>query len=199
MGKSLLVSVAGVIGVGKTTLATLLADRLGAYMIHEEYANNPFLARQIAGDKQAGLASELYFLLGRARQLNKDNFSDGGWAVCDYVFEKNRIFAELSLDERQLAIYTEVERSVRLVIGSPRVVVYLRDTAENCLERIKGRARAYEQGIQMGWLARLGQAYDELFERWDICPVVRVDCAAEDTLDAEVLEKVAGEILALGE
>jgi len=95
-----LIAIAGIIGVGKTTLATKLAQLLNARLILEEYDKNPFLPRQIAGDAQAALPSELFFLMSRARQLAPENIDVSELHICDYLFEKNRIFAEIFLNNR---------------------------------------------------------------------------------------------------
>lgn len=175
-----LIAVAGVVGVGKTTLARELSNLFSAGLICEEYDLNPFHPRQLGGDHDSALASELFFLLSRARQLAPEAIAGEATVLCDYLFEKNRIFAELTLDEHQLGIFTEVERIVAARIATPTIVIYLRDTVDNCLDRITRRNRELESNITAAWLGRLGQCYDELFDRWETCPVLRLDCSEYD-------------------
>ncbi len=171
-----LIAVSGLIGVGKTTLANQLATLLSGRMIHEEYFNNPFLARQFQGDREAALPSELYFLLSRARQLDRTNLQGSPIAVCDYIFQKNRIFAGLCLDSEQFAIYDRVERSILPYLTRPSIVIYLNDHIENCLQRIAGRGRDYERTISAEWLERLHRKYETMFEYWSDCPLIRIEC-----------------------
>ncbi|MBN1764839.1 MAG: deoxynucleoside kinase [Sedimentisphaerales bacterium] len=190
MPDSGLIAIAGIIGVGKTTLAQNLSPMLDGELVLEEYDQNPFLALQIAGDRQAGLASELFFLLSRARQLNPYNLNGTRPAVCDYIFQKNRIFAARYLDEHQFAIYDEVESAVKTQIVSPRTVIYLKDSVENCLSRIARRGRDYEKPITADWLKKLDHDYESLFQSWDICPVIRVDCHSWDLRQLEYVYKI---------
>lgn len=187
MTDSRLIAIAGLIGVGKTTLARNIAPGLNAHLIHEEYGKNPFLARQFAGDKDAALPSELFFLLSRAGQLEKKTISTYPIVICDYIFQKNRIFARLNLNVHQMAIYDEVERAIIPHITRPDVVIYLHDTVENCLKRIAGRGRHYEAKILPDWLEQLSQAYDDFFETFDDCKLIRIDC---DQVDLRLEESI---------
>lgn len=179
-----LISIAGIIGSGKTTLARQLANLLPAQLILEEFDLNPFLPRQVKGDAMAALPSELFFLLSRAKQLCPEhlhpqkalNLNSGFTAVSDYIFEKNLIFAQLFLDERRFDIFREVEASVMPVITSPSLVIYLIDTVENCLSRIHERGRDFEKSITPAFLAKLDEAYNELFGTWNSSPVLRIHC-----------------------
>jgi len=195
MSKGGLIAVAGIIGVGKTTLAQGLADILSGRVILEEYDRNPFLASEFAGRKDAALPSELFFLLSRARQLYKQAITDDETAVCDYIFDKNRIYAEFNLAADQLAIYRQVEASIEPHLARPQIVIYLRDTIENCLGRIARRGREYEKNISSSWLSRLHAAYEELFNRWSYCPVIRIDCARDDIRRQETVKRIAGQLL----
>lgn len=175
-----LIAIAGIIGVGKTTLARQLSNIFSRRLICEEYDTNPFLARQLAGDRDAALASELFFLLSRARQLDRPSSAAQSPAVADYVFHKNRIFAELSLDQRQMGIFDEIEAIVAAGIAAPDIVIFLRDSVDNCHQRIIKRARPFEATITAPWLDHLARKYDQLFNTWDLCPVLTVDCREYD-------------------
>jgi deoxyguanosine kinase len=169
-----LVSIAGLIGVGKTTLATKLSERLSAKLLLEPYDTNPFLPKVYAGRTDLALHSQLYFLLNRAEQLNPANFIPAQMLFTDYVFEKDLIYAKQLLNHSQFSIYEKLYPLCAQSVTKPILVVYLRDTAENCLDRIHRRNRPYEQEINSQFLSRLDAAYERLFAQWTDCPVIRI-------------------------
>ena len=190
-----LISIAGLIGVGKTTLADNLSEMMGGEVIYEKFKENPFLARQFSGCRQSALPSELFFLLTRAQQLAVEYYQSGKLYISDYIFQKNRFFAGMSLDARQMEIYDEVEEAVSLVINKPDIVIYLYDTIENCLERINNRGRDFERSISSDFLAKLHSKYTECMASWDLCPVVKIDCSKYDLRELEDVAKVRDMVL----
>jgi len=183
-----LVSIAGLIGVGKTTLATKLSKRLNAELLLEPYDTNSFLPRVYAGKQDLALHSQLYFLLNRVEQLNPVNFIAGQLIFTDYVFEKDLIYARQSLDADQLSVYEKLYPLCPANVIKPVLVIYLRDTAENCLDRIHHRNRPYEQRINTQFLSQLDAAYEQLFSQWTNCPVIRIsksefDCTRPEDVD----------------
>ncbi len=183
-----LVSIAGLIGVGKTTLATKLSKRLNAELLLEPYDTNPFLPKVYAGRQDLALHSQLYFLLNRVEQLNPASFIAGQLIFTDYVFEKDLIYARQLLDADQVSVYEELYPLCPVNVTKPVLVIYLYDTAENCLDRIHHRNRIYEQKIDTQFLTRLDAAYEQLFAEWTICPVIRIsksefDCTRPDDID----------------
>lgn len=187
-----LVSVAGLIGVGKTTLTRGLAEQWGSDGIFEEYDKNPYLAKVYAGAKELALDSELYFLSSSVRQLSPETLIAGRIYVNDYVFEKARIYARSWLEPAQLAEYEKSYPSQHKKAVEPAVVIYLEDTVEHCLERIHRRQRPFEQGIQIEFLKQLEGWYNELFKNWTTCPVIRVYANACQTF--EQVQTLAKEI-----
>lgn len=175
-----LIAIAGNVGVGKTTLAENLASELGAGLIREEYDQNPFLADQVSGKTEVSLSSELFFLFSRVRQLRKDRIETIGAVVCDYTFDKNRIFARLNLGAKDYESYCRLEQTVEPYIAPPNVVIYLQGDIETCLERIARRGRSFETGFTAETLRRLHDAYEQLFSDWGHCPVVRLDAGSYD-------------------
>ena len=172
-----LISIAGLIGVGKTTLATRLAERLGATAIVEKYDDNPYLADVYAGHKDVALDSELFFLSSSATQFRRDRLIAGRCYVSDYVFDKALVYASSWLDAENLDIYKRHYACVAEQVAEPVLVIYLNDSVEQCLDRIHKRNRPYEQRIEPAFLAALSEKYETLYADCTTCPVVRVTAA----------------------
>lgn len=170
-----LISVAGIIGVGKTTLVNKLTDTLSCDRLLEPYDENPFLKKVYAGQKNLSLDSQLFFLTERVKQLSGDNLTLGRLSVSDYIFEKEMIYAGLLLDSEQFALYGTVYRNLVEKVLQPALVIYLADSADNCLQRIYNRNRPYEQKIELEFLGNLVTAYERLFKTYKRCPVVRIE------------------------
>jgi len=171
---SQLVSVAGIIGVGKTTLTKKLSNMLGCKVLLEAYDTNPFMPDVYAGRKDLALDSQLYFLTHRAKQLNHNTLTAGQIAVSDYIFDKEIIYARRLLSERQLALYQNFYPTFSAEIAAPVLVIYLTDSVQKCLERIHKRNRPYEQKIEPQFMETLNSDYERLFANWKTCPVIRI-------------------------
>jgi deoxyguanosine kinase len=193
-GRPQVISVAGVIGVGKTTLANKLSRMFGARILLEPYDQNPYMPEVYAGKKEKALDSQLFFLRGRGKQLGRDVLEAGGVVVSDYVFDKELIYAECTLDVGQMEAYQREYERVAGSIAEPMVVVYLRDTIEGCLGRIHKRNRPYEQGIEPQFLARLDEGYEKLFAEWRKCPVIRLSKSEFDCTREADVRRLAGQI-----
>lgn len=176
----LLVSVAGIIGVGKTTLTKKLGEVLGCEVLFEAYDTNPFLPEVYAGRRELALDSQLYFLTSRIAQLNTDTLARGRIVIIDYVFDKELIYARQLLDAQQLGLYQQIYPLSANKITSPVLVVYLTDSPQSCLEHIHSRNRPYEQKIELSFLEALGSDYDRLFAGWKHCPVIRISMSEFD-------------------
>jgi 2-amino-4-hydroxy-6-hydroxymethyldihydropteridine diphosphokinase len=187
-----LISIAGIIGAGKTTLARALAKRLGATLIPENYDDNPFLADVYAGKTDLALDSELFFLSSSASQLRKDHMAGGRIYVNDYVFQKAHIYASGWLEPNDLASYEKHFDSIYQGVTDPVLVIYLQDTLEKCMERIHQRNRPYEQQIEKPFLEHLARGYDSLYTDYTVCPVIRI--CPEDCQMAEQVDRVAEEV-----
>ena len=179
-----LVSIAGIIGVGKTTLVKKLSEMLDCVSLFEAYDTNPFMPDVYAGKNELALDSQLYFLTSRISQLNHSALLAGQLAVSDYVFDKELIYAKRLLNNRQLALYNQIHQQIANEASSPMLVIYLTDTDQNCLSRIQKRNRSYEQKIDLKFLKELSSDYEQLFCDWKRCPVIRInlsnfDCTKE--------------------
>ena len=194
-----LVVIAGNIGVGKTTLAGNLSEMLNCPPILEAYDDNPFLADVYAGNKDLALDSQLYFLTSRLRQLAPATLEPGKIAVCDYVFEKELIYARQLLTDRQFALYEKIFQPLKVEVARPVLAIFLCDRPANCLERIHRRNRPYEQAIELDFLRQLDLQYVHLFDNWKTCPVIRLDMSSFDCTrngDIRNLKKQIGSYVA---
>ena len=187
-----LITMAGAIGVGKTTLACNLCKVLDGSMICEAYDTNPFLAKVYAGKHDLALDSQLYFLMTRVEQLSK--IAPGRPAIADYVFDKEHIYAKRLLDPEQCQLYSRINKAVSGHIDEPVLLLYLKDSVENCLDRIHLRARPYEQKIEPEFLKQLCDDYDDLVANWKKSPAITIDAATFDCRDMACVQKLACEI-----
>ena len=190
--KPQLISIAGNIGVGKTTLAARLAERLGAKLICEKYDANPFLADVYAGKTELALDSELFFLSSSASQLRKDRMKAGRLYINDYVFEKAHIYASGWLEADDLAKYEKNFDSICKSVTNPTLVIYLNDSVEHCLQRIHQRNRPYEQQIEPAFLEHLARGYDALYTDYAVCPVIRL--GSDRCRTGEQVDRIAEEV-----
>ena len=192
--KPQVISVAGVIGVGKTTLANGLANEFSCTMAAEAYDTNPYLAQVYQGRKDLALKSQLYFLESRIAQLDRGLLAPGSLIVTDYVFAKELIFAKLSLSQEQAEEYNRRHIELRDRISEPAVVIYLQGSPKVYLERINRRNRPYEKVIDLQSLERLNVSYEKLFADWKKCPVIRIDSSQFDCRDNGNVKALAKEI-----
>lgn len=165
MQKVRYIAVEGPIGVGKSSLAEILAKELNGRALLEEIDTNPFLPRFYEDIKKYSFQTQLFFLLSRYQQQKElgqcDLFKTN--IVSDYLFAKDRIFAYLNLDENELSLYEQVFRLLDARIPKPDLVVYLRASSEVLLERIGKRNKDYEKGISHEYLEALVEAYNRYF------------------------------------
>ena len=193
-GRPQLICVAGIVGVGKTTLARALASVFACPTIAEAYDTNPYLPHVYAGRKDLALQSQLYFLNSRIEQLGKDRLPAGRVVTADYVFEKDRIYARRTLNPEQLAEYERYSPTAQDRVAEPVLTIYLTDTPQRCLERIRLRNRPYEQGIPAAWLDAFARDFDDLFARWRKSPLIRLDASQFDPRKDEQVRELAREV-----
>ncbi|MFA5553950.1 MAG: 2-amino-4-hydroxy-6-hydroxymethyldihydropteridine diphosphokinase [Phycisphaerae bacterium] len=191
-----LISIGGLIGVGKTTLAKKLCEKFKTELLAEPYDKNPFMPAVYAGQKELALHSQLFFLFNRTEQLNPKNLKAGNLAIADYVFQKDKVYADLLLDENQLSIYRKLYCSCEKMVAQPVLIIYMTDSADNCLERIRLRNRPYEQSIKSPFLKALDAEYEKMFNDWQLCPVIRIPKANFDCNNPVDLEKLVIQIQA---
>lgn len=190
------VNVAGVIGVGKTTLARKLAEALPAEVLFEPYDTNPFLPQVYAGKTELALDSQLYFLVNRARQLDPDALPRDRVFVTDYVFQKELIYARRLLDAHQLPLYESLYPPLAEKAATPVLVIHLYDSPANCLQRIHSRNRPYEQRMTLEFLEALDEDYRRLFAQWKASPVIRIPASRLTGYSEEVVGHVVRQVKA---
>ena len=174
--------VEGPIGVGKTSLARRLAASLGAQPVLEQEAQNPFLERFYKNPRAGALPTQLYFLLQRAQQLAALKQADlfAPTRVADYLLEKDRLFARVTLDDAEYALYEQLYAKLDIQAPKPDLVVYLQAPVDVLIERISRRGVEYEQYIERQYLERLNEAYARFFHEFDAAPLLIVNAASID-------------------
>lgn len=189
-----LISIAGVIGVGKTTLATGLAENLNCSILREAYDENPYMAEVYAGNTALALDSELFFLKNSTTQLAKDSLPCAKPVISDYIFYKAMPYARFWLDPDQFARYEKVYSDVLPTVAIPVLMIHLIDSMENCLERIQQRDRPYERQIDVDFLQKLDDEHKIFFAGWDRSPVITISAERFDCRDSEAIVRLANEI-----
>ena len=187
----------GPIGAGKTSLSRLLAEELEARLLLEVVEENPFLAPFYADPERYAFSVQTFFLLSRYKQVQELTqgslfFAD---TVADYLFDKDFIFASLNLRGDEWRLYGGLYKQLRPRVPRPDLTVYLRAAPELLLERIAKRGRPFEQGIEAGYLHRLGEAYDRYFNHYD-APLHVIEAADYDFVESTSnREKLISEVL----
>ncbi|AKH68555.1 deoxynucleoside kinase [Spongiibacter sp. IMCC21906] len=176
------VAVEGPIGVGKTTLAKKLAHSLGYELLLEKAEENPFLERFYANKAHAALSAQLFFLFQRAQQLSdlrqQDMFE--GTYIADFLFEKDALFAELTLDPHELELYRKVYQQVEVDIPRPDLVIYLQAPVNVLQDRIQRRGINFEQSINDRYLENVNEAYSQFFLSYNAAPLVIINATEID-------------------
>lgn len=168
----------GVIGAGKTSLSYLLAERFNARTILEEAEENPFLTKFYSDRRMFAFQTQLWFLVSRYKQLSmmvaqQDLFHQV--TISDYIFAKDRIFANINLDEDELILYNHLTRVMESSITQPDLVVYLQTSTDVLLKRIEKRGRTYEYNMDRDYIDLLNQAYNHFFFHYSSTPLLIIN------------------------
>lgn len=190
----------GPIGVGKTSLATLLAEKLGGRLVLERAEDNPFLTDFYRDPSRFRFQTQTFFLLSRFSQqqemLQPDLFDRV--IVSDYLFDKDRIFAYLNLDEHELALYEQIYRALVPKIAQPDLVIFLQADTETLLRRIKQRARTFEKDVDHGYIAAVNEAYSQFFFRYTDTPLLVINTSDIDFVNRrDDLDDLLKQVLAM--
>jgi deoxyguanosine kinase len=175
----------GPIGVGKTSLARKLCESLSAEAVLEQASQNPFLERFYRNPRAGALPAQLYFLFQRAQQLAELKQQDlfARVRVADYLLEKDRLFARVTLDEAEYGLYDQVYAKLDIQTPKPDLVVYLQAPVDVLIERIAKRGINYEQHIEKEYLEKLNEAYARFFHEYEAAPLLIVNAASIDPVN----------------
>jgi deoxyadenosine/deoxycytidine kinase len=191
------IAVEGVIGVGKTSLAHLLAERMNGRLVLENPEENPFLDSFYKDPRHYAFQTQLFFLLSRFRQQQELPAPDLFHAslVADYLFAKDRIFAYINLSEAEISLYEKVMGLMEVRVRKPDLVVYLQSSTDRLMQNIRSRGRPYEKEITEEYLRTLNEAYNHYFFNYDETPLLIVNSTNLDFVNrAGHLDALVGEI-----
>jgi len=176
------IAIEGVIGAGKTELAMRLAEKRDGRLVLEEFEENPFLPRFYEDRERYAFPTQLSFLASRFRQQQKlrnlDLFQN--FVISDYLFEKDRIFALLNLNEDELALYDTIYQIMTGIAVRPDLVIYLQSTVEGLMRNIRKRNREYEKHITEEYLSELNDAYNDFFHHYNKSPLMVINASEID-------------------
>jgi len=192
------IAVEGPIGVGKTSLVNLIAEKLGAMKVLEKVQENPFLAQFYNDRKKYAFQTQMFFLLNRYNQFLKVHQMDlfNSATVADYIFPKDRIFAYMTLSDHELELYEQVYSILNERIVSPDLVIYLQASTDVLMKRIGHRGRSYEKKITREYVDALNEAYEYFFFHYKETPLLVIKTSEIDFVrHAEDLDDLIRQIL----
>ncbi len=181
------IAIEGVIGAGKTSLARKLKERLNAELVFEQFDANPFLEKFYADRRRYAFQTQMFFLINRftqQQQLNQENlFTD--YIVCDYIFEKDKIFAYLNLSGEELKLYETIFPLLSRNLRKPDLLVFLQSSVERLMFNIKKRNRKIERNLTLNYIEELSEAYTHYFFRYNTTPLLIVNSTDIDFVNSD--------------
>ena len=187
MSKIKFIAIEGVIGVGKTSLAKKLSERLEARLVLEEFEDNPFLEKFYNNRKRYAFQTQMFILINRFKQQQalsqNDLFTHG--VVSDYMFDKDRIFAYMNLSEEELKLYEAIFPLLKRDLPKYDLVVFLQSSVERLMYNIKKRGRKIERNISRSYIEELSEAYNDFFFKYSDTPLLIVNTTDIDFVNNE--------------
>jgi deoxyguanosine kinase len=180
------IAIEGPIGVGKSSLAKILAQKTASRLVKEEVEGNPFLERFYENPRKYAFQTQLFFLLSRYRQqreVAQGDLFEGG-VVCDYILAKDKIFALINLEDDEISLYESIYKLLVSTLPKPDLVVYLQARPEVLLSRVRKRGIAYERNISLDYLRTLSDAYNEYFFHYNETPLLVVNTSEIDFVES---------------
>jgi len=177
----------GPIGAGKTSLARRLAQHVNGELLLEAPEENPFLPRFYEDPARHALATQLFFLFQRIRQLSDVQQTDlfVGVTVSDFLLDKDALFARLTLADDELLLYQQVYERLMPQAPVPDLVIYLQASHRLLVDRVRSRDIAYERNMDQDYLSRLAEEYRRLFYQFDAAPLLIVNSDNLNFVDEE--------------
>ena len=171
------IAIEGAIGVGKTSLANLVAEKYNTKVILEQFEDNPFLSKFYEDRSQYAFQTQLWFLMERYKQQQgleqMDLFSS--YMISDYMFVKDRLFASLNLNDDEMQLYDKVAGALEENILYPDLVIFLQADTNQLINNIAKRGREYEKNIDWNYIESLNAIYNEYFFRYDKSPLLIIN------------------------
>jgi deoxyadenosine/deoxycytidine kinase len=179
--------VEGPIGAGKTSLTRRLAEHAGANTLLEKPQDNPFLARFYQDAARYALPTQLFFLFQRINEVRDLAQMDlfGSCTISDYLFDKDTLFARLTLSEDEFKLYQAIYQSLAPQAPKPDLVIYLQASTETLIERVQRRGLRFERSISDDYLVKLSRSYGEFFYHYDAAPLLTVNSDNLNFVDNE--------------
>lgn len=179
------IAVEGVIGAGKTSLAKKLHERLSGNLILEQFEKNPFLGDFYKDRKNFAFQTQMFFLINRFKQvqyLQQENLFDE-FIISDYMFDKDRIFAYVNLNNEELKLYESIFPLLKKNIRKPDLIIYLQSEVPRLIKNIKKRDRRVEKHLTTCYIEELSKAYNHYFFRYKSSPLLIVNTTSIDFVE----------------
>ena len=179
------IAIEGPIGVGKTALARRLADSMSAHLVLEEVEENPILERFYRDGRSAALPAQMFFLFARARQIEDLRQSDlfTNVQISDYLFTRDRLFAELNLDAEELKLYDQIVDNLGVEAPVPDLVIYLQASVDAIMSRLARRNSHFDRYVDRNYVEKLTDAYARFFHAYDEGPLLIVNASQIDPVN----------------
>ena len=172
----------GPLGVGKTSLAQMLAEKMTGQTLMEDVEENPFLVNFYQDPAKYGFQTQIFFLLRRYKRAQAIGQMDlfNRVVISDYLFDKDRIFAQVNLDDNEFWLYEQLFQILRKRLTPPDLVLFLQANTDVLMERIKKRNRKYERSINFKYLEKVNRAFNDFFFHYSDCPLLVVNASEID-------------------